>query len=361
MWENLFSADYVSARQRFLGLASRFTDCEQVSLSLSQKGPQGEELAIDILCLGEGEDLLLSTSGIHGVEGYPGSAIQLNILQQILEEGAPEGVRIVFVHALNPWGMAWLRRVNENNVDLNRNFLPTGEEYSGEPEDYQRVDHLINPEKTIQRKERGFGRRILGHVLKHGWSRTKQAIAEGQYTRPESMQYGGGGLEEGPSLFLKWLNMELEGRRRIMAIDLHTGLGKFGEDTLLVATETSQDVFADLKRRFGKRVCSLDPDAGVAYRTRGDLHQGLMARWPDLDWTCITQEFGTYRPLKVLAALRCENSWTRHGEVDDLYNHWSRRELLKIFNPVDFDWRHKILKRGRILFEQGCQQLLEGR
>lgn len=26
------------------------------------------------------------------------------------------------VHVLNPYGMAWLRRVNENNVDLNRNF-----------------------------------------------------------------------------------------------------------------------------------------------------------------------------------------------------------------------------------------------
>jgi hypothetical protein len=28
----------------------------------------------------------------------------------------------MLIHALNPFGFAWLRRVNEANVDLNRNF-----------------------------------------------------------------------------------------------------------------------------------------------------------------------------------------------------------------------------------------------
>jgi hypothetical protein len=35
---------------------------------------------------------------------------------------------IVFVHALNPFGFKHHRRVNEDNVDLNRNFL-TAEEW----------------------------------------------------------------------------------------------------------------------------------------------------------------------------------------------------------------------------------------
>jgi predicted deacylase len=29
---------------------------------------------------------------------------------------------MILIHALNPYGFAWLRRVNEDNVDLNRNF-----------------------------------------------------------------------------------------------------------------------------------------------------------------------------------------------------------------------------------------------
>jgi hypothetical protein len=42
---------------------------------------------------------------------------------------------LVLIHALNAFGFAWLRRVNEENVDLNRNFhdftnpLPSSEAY----------------------------------------------------------------------------------------------------------------------------------------------------------------------------------------------------------------------------------------
>jgi hypothetical protein len=32
-------------------------------------------------------------------------------------------VAVVFIHAVNPYGMSFWRRWNENNVDLNRNFL----------------------------------------------------------------------------------------------------------------------------------------------------------------------------------------------------------------------------------------------
>ena len=42
---------------------------------------------------------------------------------------------------MNPWGMAWLRRENESNVDLNRNFSPLNEEYIGCHEHYP----ILNP------------------------------------------------------------------------------------------------------------------------------------------------------------------------------------------------------------------------
>ena len=32
------------------------------------------------------------------------------------------GLRVVLLHAINPWGFSWARRVTEDNVDLNRNF-----------------------------------------------------------------------------------------------------------------------------------------------------------------------------------------------------------------------------------------------
>jgi len=116
----------VAASQRFNHFAEEISAAGHAvvleRLLLDVKGPVEEQLGIDTCIIGDpaGKKLLLSTSGIHGVEGYPGSAIQLHIMRDILEHGPPEGVTVAFVHALNPWGMAWLRRVNENNAEIRR-------------------------------------------------------------------------------------------------------------------------------------------------------------------------------------------------------------------------------------------------
>lgn len=52
-----------------------------------------------------------------GVEGFANSAIQC----ELLARPTRADVTVVVVHAVNPSGMAWWRRQNENNVDLNRN------------------------------------------------------------------------------------------------------------------------------------------------------------------------------------------------------------------------------------------------
>src|SRR5215510_13293421 len=93
------------------------------TLPLDAKGPAGESLGIDIAWIGsrQPKNVLVHSSGLHGVEGFAGSAIHLQFLNA-LPTLAPD-TAILLVHILNPFGMAWLRRVNENNVDLNRNFI----------------------------------------------------------------------------------------------------------------------------------------------------------------------------------------------------------------------------------------------
>ena len=58
---------------------------------------------------------------------------RIDSLQLALLDAPPApgpGDALVLVHVLNPYGMAWLRRTNENNVDLNRNFLLDGGAYA---------------------------------------------------------------------------------------------------------------------------------------------------------------------------------------------------------------------------------------
>ena len=47
--------------------------------------------------------------------------------------------------------MSWLRRENESNVDLNRNFLQDEEKYEGSHPHYSKLDKLINTKKLPRR------------------------------------------------------------------------------------------------------------------------------------------------------------------------------------------------------------------
>src|SRR6266849_8694614 len=112
--ECYFSPDYVSARRRFreaVHSASGRLD----SLDLDAKASKGEPLSIDIAWFGAKKPrrIFVHSSGLHGVEGFAGSAIQLQWLAEGLPP-LPEDGAIVLVHIVNPYGMAWLRRVNES-------------------------------------------------------------------------------------------------------------------------------------------------------------------------------------------------------------------------------------------------------
>lgn len=141
---DLFSPDYATARDRFRATAHG-AGVRLDSLPLAATGPADEALTIDVAWLGAGDArrILLHTSGLHGVEAFAGSAIQEALLA--CPPPLPAGCALILVHILNPWGMAWLRRTDENNVDLNRNFLRQGERWSGVPEAYRKIDRTLNP------------------------------------------------------------------------------------------------------------------------------------------------------------------------------------------------------------------------
>ena len=138
-----FSSDYFTARTRFRAGVQK-AGGQTHSISLDSKGPANEELTIDIGWFGSENPkrVLVHESGLHGVEGFAGSAIQLQLVDSLPK--LPEDTALVIIHVLNPYGMAWLRRFNENNVDLNRNFLQ-GEEYAGVPEKYPNSPCLNRP------------------------------------------------------------------------------------------------------------------------------------------------------------------------------------------------------------------------
>jgi hypothetical protein len=335
-----FSADYATARARFRE-AARAVGARLDELPLEARGPSGQALTIDIARLGTpgARRVLLHASGIHGTEAFAGAAVQLAALAQ--PPAVPAGCALVLVHVLNPYGMAWLRRANESNVDLNRNFIAPGERWEGASALYRRLDPLLNPGTPPAAD--GFYLRLALFALRHGVSGQRQAIAEGQYEFPRGLFYGGSRPEEGPRMLLDWLRANVAGAEYLFAVDLHTGLGGRGAETVILEAAVADGRVAELAHVLRRAL--VDARAGqAAYRIRGGMADAVARIVGRGRVDFVVQEMGTRSSLAVLHALREENR-CHHYAAADLY-HPARLALLEIFCPASPRWRGRAVDRG---------------
>lgn len=348
-----FSPDYFSARARFREKA-KVAGGHLEPLELGAKGPNGECLTIDIAWFGSKKPrrVFVHSSGLHGVEAFAGSAIQLQWLTSGIPS-LPGDSAVVLVHVLNPYGMAWLRRFNENNVDLNRNFLQASD-FAPEPLPYwNTVNELLNPPTPPSRD--GFYPRAAWLVLRSGMPSLRQAIAGGQRLNPKGLFFGGNVMEEGPSKFQDFMKEHLGESERIIAIDVHTGLGRFREDRLLVdARIDGTDTLQAMKIDFGAPVELLNKE-GIAYTVIGAQQDLYFRSFPQARIYFASQEFGTYNPIRVVEALRAENRWHHYGRGA----HTSKQALLEVFNPKSEKWRRTVLIRGSEVIQQALRLAFE--
>ena len=339
-----FSSTYAEARDRFHEAAGS-AGAVLEDLPVDGRGPIGEPLSISVARLGSptASHVLLHTSGIHGVEGFVGSALQLQLLAEP-PEIPPDGA-IVIAHVINPYGMAWLRRMNENNVDLNRNLLPEWQ-FSGASPTYERLSRLLNFEGPPRRFD-AFHLRGAWFVLRHGIKQPRQAVGEGQYQFPRGLFYGGQRREQEPRLVLDWVHQNLALAQRTVAVDVHSGLGPYGVDSLLVHCAPASDQGRQLVNVFGDQV-KFDQEAEVAYRVRGGFLAELENALPQSRMCTMTQEFGTYGVAKMLKVLRDENLY-HHYTASPQTAHPTKQSLMKAFCPDDRAWRQSVLACGRRL------------
>ena len=341
----MFHDTYEEARASFRKMATDVGG--ELSALTVMHDEKGNPLTIDAAIFGTGNKVLVLSSGLHGVEGFAGSAIQLQMLQQ----GLPDDIRVVMLHALNPYGMANIRRVNENNVDLNRNFLAEGEEYTGSSDGYQRLNALLNPEKPTGGLEFMLARTVV-QILIHGYNTLKTAVVGGQYDFPKGLFFGGQRLEDGPALLMKHLPSLVEGAEKIVHIDFHTGLGKSGTYALLVDTEAGSKAHLDFRDTYGDRIQPWDADHGVAYKIRGGLPDAMTRLFGE-KVDVLTCEFGTIPALQVLQALRTENQ----------AHHWGGNQnkaktiLKRAFCPSEKQWERAIIQGGLTVINQAIEQL----
>jgi hypothetical protein len=345
-----YSGDYTEARDRFCQAAA----CAGFVLSshpLAARGPKGEALTIDVasrLHPGARATLVVS-SGTHGVEGYFGSAVQLAALSGpsgALRREAP--VNVVLVHAVNPYGFAHARRVNEDEVDLNRNFVLPGQPFRGAHPFYSRLDSLLNPQTPPPRFDPFLAQAAI-QVLRHGFSAMKNAVAQGQYDFPRGLFYGGAAPTASAQVIAALAPGWAAGTERVLHLDLHTGLGKPGRFALCVDLPSGSPRVERLCNELGRQHVQGFDTSGVLYEIRGSLSRFLDRTITHASYDCILAEFGTIPTLDVLLAMRFERRVALFAARDQKLKMEARDRMLAAFCPQSETWRATALKQGHAL------------
>jgi len=356
--ERFYSADYFSARARFREAAAA-AECKVETFPVDSLGPDAQPLTIDVARVGssDAENLVIVSSGLHGIEGFFGAAVQLAWFAQLRKnDWLPGSTAVLLLHALNPYGFAWLRRVNENNVDPNRNGLLPDEKFEGSPPGYAALDRLLNPTSPPKRFE-PFLPKAAWNIARRGLPALKQAVAAGQYDFPKGLFYGGAQPSQSHQIVKSNLARWIAPAKCVLHLDFHTGLGKSGTFKLLAEYGLSEQEHAWLSEYLDASHLEDANAEGVAYKVRGGF--GSWCKWllSETQYTYLCAEFGTYPPLKVIAGLRAENRAVHWGKPGDAQTKQATLRLKELFCPASKTWRSQALRSGVQLIQSAAQSV----
>lgn len=360
-----FSCDYRSARERFLSAAgdagANVSTFENPAL-----GPDGLPVFTDLAVLGEpsASALLLINTATHGVEGFCGSAALIGWLREDAAR-VPAGVRVVLVHALNPHGFAWVRRVTEDNVDLNRNFLEHGAHaYPSKPE-YAKLHGALLPTQWHERELAKNDALLEAYAKEHGEFALQAALSGGQYDHPCGLFFGGREPVWSNRTFQSILARHAVRLRRLAFLDLHTGLGPYAHASLLGSIAPRMQPWLGARQSGGARLRPLPAAAqganpngsSLSAPLTGTIGSAARRAAQDAETTSLTVEFGTYPVRPVLRALQADNWLHLRGKLDSDLGRDIKADIQERLYPDDDDWRELVWIRSRQLFRNALSGL----
>ena len=300
----------------------------------------------------EKTNLIVLTTGVHGMEGYIG-ATMLDVFFREIYPTLEDDTGVLVVANVNPYGMKYFRRYNENNVDLNRNFILDWDSFDlASNKEYPKVDTFLGPTGKIGNglwHEVGFYMSLAKTALTEGADTVSDALLTGQYEYPQGVYYGGNG-DEASTVYLKdvfsrCLDSDYE---NIVHIDLHSGYGpRYNMVIFNSVYETMNE--AESVAAFGyDHVIAYDSES--FYATTGDttdffyrLAEQKQAE-AELYSTCF--EFGTIGEEFFDTILSLKYT------IDENRNHWYptdnavteqiiHENYMELYYPTETQWREK--------------------
>lgn len=341
-----FSASYQEARSRFLDAVRNAGGTAAAEINPAA-APAGETLATDVLRIGpaQAEKVLVTISGTHGVEGYCGSGVQVGWLESGLWREVPQSVAQVMIHAINPFGFAWNRRVTEDNVDLNRNFI----DFDGPlpiNEGYERLHAVLCPEAWTEETVAAAEVACARYAESHGAHGLQAAISGGQYLHPDGMFFGGTQPTWSHRTLLGILERELAGAKQVALIDFHTGLGPYGYGERITVHAPGSAAERRIAEWYDGDFTNPAAGTSTSAKLNGTNCVGIERHFRDLELSMIALEYGTEPIAEILEALRADNWLHCKGDPATPLGREIKARIRNAFYGDSDSWKRDIWERA---------------
>lgn len=355
-----FSSSYAQARVKFLEAAATAGMAIR-SYEHPLKGRDGETLAMDVALDGaaDADKLFIVSSACHGVEGYCGSGVQVFAAHDTewRAKARDAGVAVLYIHALNPHGFSHMRRVTNENVDLNRNFQNFSQLLPANPA-YGEIHDLLLPAQWPPPAENEAA--IAAWIAREGLPRYQAAVSQGQHSHGDGLFFGG----TAPT----WSHLTLRevlrtfGRvaKHIAWMDLHTGLGPSGLGERIYAGNDDDAAVARARRWWDgggeTPVTSIYDGSSTSAKLTGLMWSAIYDECPQAVHTGIAMEYGTVPILDVINALRADHWLHQHPEAPAEQRATIKQQVLAAFYTDTDAWKGQIVAQAR----QAMFQAVEG-
>ncbi|HEY6924022.1 MAG TPA: M14 family metallopeptidase [Steroidobacteraceae bacterium] len=350
-----FSQDYAEAREKFLS-AARKAGARLSQYRASATGPDGGMLSTDVALIGpeDARAVLVTISATHGVEGFFGSATQIEWLTRG-EAATLQGAAALHIHALNPYGFAWLRRTNEDNIDINRNWIDFN---SPLPKNapYEELAADLCPTDWSADTQAQTGARLQAWIAEHGFGAFQAAASGGQWAHPAGLFYGGKRITWSRQTLTDILTTHLHEAERVCVVDFHTGMGPYGHAEPIIGRSRQDPAFARVRGWVGGAGKSLYGDGSISAEIKGNSSTAIPGLLPHAEVDTVALECGI-RPINEVAfALRADNWLHMHGDPLAAAAKPIKALIRGAFHSDDPVWQGMALGQGLA----GCRAALGG-
>lgn len=357
---DFFSRDYADARQRFTEAAKAAGVAPARHINPNGKGPGGEELSTEVARFGPApaETVIFVSSGTHGVEGFCGSGAQVGMLRNGLHKELPKNTALVLIHGINPHGFAHERRVNENNVDLNRNFR---DHKTPPPHNapYAEIHALLAPADWDGPARKKADAEIAAYIAQRGLMTFQAAVSTGQWEFADGLFYGGNAPVWSNQTWRKLIREHASGAKRIVHLDFHTGLGGYGDCEVIYGQNNAKpNALARARAWWGHVAYTADGDS-VSADVQGVNPGALAEEVPGAEITAVALEYGVVPVMDTLNALRADNWLYTHGKGDiaSPLGKSIKAEIRGAFYGETDDWKERVYAKGAEVLRQAYRGL----